>query len=577
MNQVPRLFGFTLGHKLPSWMRQNAYLIGIGMFLLFVTSRKWLFNASGPATAGLILFALGSAFIGGVIFKGKSGWCSSICPLLPVQRIYGQTPFVRVRNSHCVPCVGCAKNCFDFNPPVAYLADLHDADRHYTGYRKFFVGVFPGLILAFFATPSPPAISIQQMYLQFGVTMLVSLGYVLRAGNFLQGHDSQNHDVYAAVALNLFYWFALTNMSAALNSIAGLSIPLVVVWVLRGLLLAATLAWIARTYLKENLFMLQATGTSAVLAPTLGALRQRQAAAGQPQPEVTIVPGDQRFVVETGRTLLEVIEANNLPIEAGCRMGVCGADPVAVVAGMEHLGPIGDDERATLRRLNLAENTRMACCARVEGTCSVALKPERKRKGAERTAAPVFDTSIKRVVIIGTGIAGVTSADHLRRLHPECEIHLVGRETHYLYNRMAITRLIYGRSAMQGLYLMPESWYDENQITCWLNTQATHIDRTAQTVTLGTGETLPYDRLILTMGSSSMVPPIAGYGMPGTFVLREADDAMGIRAFAQNNNARQAIVAGGGLLGLEAAYAMHKLGVHATRAGTFGSPAQTTA
>jgi hypothetical protein len=35
----------------------------------------------------------------------KSGWCSSICPLLPVQRLYGQTPFMLVRNSHCAGCV----------------------------------------------------------------------------------------------------------------------------------------------------------------------------------------------------------------------------------------------------------------------------------------------------------------------------------------------------------------------------------------------------------------------------------------------------------------------------------------
>jgi nitrite reductase (NADH) large subunit len=60
-----------------------------------------------------------------------------------------------------------------------------------------------------------------------------------------------------------------------------------------------------------------------------------------------------------------------------------------------------------------------------------------------------------------------------------------------------------------------------------------------------------------------MVPPIVGFGLPGTFVLREADDAMRIRAFAQDHRARQAVVAGGGLLGLEAAYALHKLGLHA--------------
>ena len=134
-NQVPRLFKFTRGLTVPDWFREYAPLAGMVMFILAVGGRRVLFNTSGPATAGLIAFALVGAFIGGTQFKGKSGWCSSICPLLPVQRIYGQTPFATVPNTHCQPCVGCTKNCYDFNPRVAYLADLYQDERHYTGYR----------------------------------------------------------------------------------------------------------------------------------------------------------------------------------------------------------------------------------------------------------------------------------------------------------------------------------------------------------------------------------------------------------------------------------------------------------
>ena len=56
-----------------------------------------------------------------------------------------------------------------------------------------------------------------------------------------------------------------------------------------------------------------------------------------------------------------------MTIESGCRMGICGADPVAIKDGMECLSGISDDEKATLERLGLAPNTRMACCARVQG------------------------------------------------------------------------------------------------------------------------------------------------------------------------------------------------------------------
>jgi len=207
----------------------------------------------------------------------------------------------------------------------------------------------------------------------------------------------------------------------------------------------------------------------------------------------------------------------------------------------------------------------MACCARVNGNVCATLEPERpKRPRTSVIEGLVLDESIRRAVVIGNGIAGVTCADHIRRRHPGVEIDLIADEVHQVYNRMAITRLIYGRSAMQGLYLLPDNWWEANAVTPWLNTRATRLDLDSSEVVLGTGERLHYDRLVLAMGSSGYVPPLDGYGAPGSFVLRTADDAFAIRAFVQDQQASRAVVAGGGLLGLEAAYALHKLGVHVT-------------
>src|SRR5204863_3597630 len=61
--------------------------------------------------------------------------------------------------------------------------------------------------------------------------------------------------------------------------------------------------------------------------------------------EITFVPGDMHVAVEPGATLLEIAEANDMPVEAGCRMGMCGADPIGIVDGMASLSPMGDDER----------------------------------------------------------------------------------------------------------------------------------------------------------------------------------------------------------------------------------------
>ncbi len=114
------------------------------------------------------------------------------------------------------------------------------------------------------------------------------------------------------------------------------------------------------------------------------------------------------------------------------------------------------------------------------------------------------------------------------------------------------------------MYLLPPSWYADRKIATWLNTRATRIDRPRRRVVLGTGEELSYDRLVLATGSRSRIPPIEGLGLEGAFVLRGADDAMLLRGYAQRHSARRAVVLGGGVLGLEAADAVRRLGLETT-------------
>ena len=168
---------------------------------------------------------------------------------------------------------------------------------------------------------------------------------------------------------------------------------------------------------------------------------------------------------EPGISLLEVAEREGLTIEAGCRMGVCGADPVAVLAGTDCL--------TAPRRKN---STRCAgsgfAAIHPDGVLRAARvrfgsgQPDTRSRGARRrTNARAVRPSITSVVVLGNGIAGVTAADFVRRGHPDCEVHLVGAESHVLYNRMGISRLVYGRSAMSGLYLLAEEWYEEHSMS----------------------------------------------------------------------------------------------------------------
>ena len=567
-NQTPRLLGLSKALTAPDWLKEYGFVIAAGMFILFVSLRKVGLDDSGPASALLLLGALTGGFIGGMLLKGKSGWCSSICPLLPIQRLYGQTPYKLVANSHCTPCVGCTKSCYDFNPKVAFLADLNDPDPYWGGYRKLFAAAFPGLVLAFFNLPEARGgQEILELYGQLGLYLAASIAVFYTLDSLLKVSTHKVTTLFGALGFSLFYWYG---GPIFIDAVAG-STPEAAKWGVRGAAILLAAGWVLRTYAKEKAFAAQAAAHEPVrkkpsVKPLADIAASRSMASHRAlnvgAPEVTFAPEGKHVVAKPGMTLLEAAEAGGLQIESGCRMGVCGADPVCVSEGMEHLSAISDDERSTLDRLGFADNTRMACCARVQGPVTMKLEPEKPAKPSlSRIAAFNYDRRVERVVVLGNGIAGVTAADHVRRRHPMAQIDVVAEESHHLYNRMGIARLIYGRSAMQGLYLNPEKWYDEHAITPWLNTRARSIDRLKQEVALGTGEKLRYDRLILATGSSSFVPDIEGFGAPGTFVLRTADDALGLRAFAQRHGAQRAVVAGGGLLGLEAAYALHKLGL----------------
>jgi NADPH-dependent 2,4-dienoyl-CoA reductase/sulfur reductase-like enzyme/ferredoxin len=681
-NQLPRVLNFSRALTPPKWLVEYGFVIGMVVFFAMASSRKWLFNHNGPATGLLILAALLSAMLGGYLFKGKSGWCSSICPLYPVQRFYNRTPFATVPNAHCTPCVGCTKNCYDFNPGTAYLDDLHDDDPHHASYRKFFAAAMPGFIVAYFTLPDPIGpTAVLVMYLQFALYMVLSIGVFTVFDTFFKGSAGKLTAVFGAVALSLFYGFGLPNWLRAAYGMFSVMPPVWLAWMLESGIVLLTVVWVARTFRRERLYRVQRTqdealrvvsntptaqsnrsevvfmpgelrvsadasrtllelaeshqqpiksgcrmgvcgadpvlivdgmdnlapmgsderntlerlglgsncrlacmcrpkgpvtvslDTNANIAPvttsaplpttdvTTGTGPVVPPAKRSKEPAITFLPNELSVPVAAGCTLLEIAENNDQPIEAGCRMGICGADPVLIMDGMENLPPIGNEEKSTLERLGLGPDCRLACMCRVKGPVTVSLDT----KAAAPIPAPVvvtnYDRSLKSIVIIGNGAAGITAADIVRRQHPECEIHLVSREKHHFYNRMAITRLIYGRSAMSGLYMQSEAWYDERKITCWLNTHATNINRGRKQVTLATGETLDYDRLILATGSSSFAPSIPGYGLSGSFVLREAEDAMEIRAYVQKQQCRTAVIAGGGLLGLETAYALHKMGL----------------
>ena len=284
------------------------------------------------------------------------------------------------------------------------------------------------------------------------------------------------------------------------------------------------------------------------------------------RPEVSFVRGPT-VLARDGESLLELAEANGVPMEPGCRMGICGADPVQITAGSDNLSAIRRSEQATLDRLGLPPGCRMACSARVHGPVTVGtveqgeVGPERASTGPTTTADFAVDPEVQRVVVIGTGIAGITAVEELRKLDSGIEITIVGSERHDFYNRMAISRLVDENTSPASLSLISPDWARRRRVRYLPGLAAVSIDRARREVIPAEGIPLPYDRLVLATGARSRIPAIDSIELDGVFALRTIDDALRIRERVHYAGTHRAVIVGGGLLGLEAAYHLVQTGL----------------
>ena len=570
LNQLPRLSGAGATRGLPPSARYWSYLIGAGLLVAMVGLRRPVLNTTGWATGAMCASALLLALVGGFLFKGRSGWCGTFCPLAPVQRAHGQAPIFVVRNGYCETCVGCQKNCLDFNPRAAIHGDLADNDPRHATQRLWFMAMLPGLIVGYYTLGPTLADHGPWVYAAaLAGALCAAAGAFLMLRALFAVSAYRMAAVFGVAALLLYYGWAGPVLVEGIGTLA--QAPPAPDWlVLASRLIGLPIAWgvwRASTAGERAYKTLEQADAVRIDDSRLKAIGAATGSGGLI--EIHERRSGKRFVAPPGKTLLEAMEAAGVPIDFGCRSGLCGADPVGIVDGHEHLQEPGADEQATLRRLGLSGRARLACCARARGPltidCDARSVPPR---ASAEPAAPRIDralaSGIERVVIVGNGVAGMTVAETLREDSQTLAIDVVAGEPHHFYNRMALGRVVYNRLAMQGMYLLPEAWYAEHRITVWLNTVATRIDREQRVVYLGTGQTLPYDRLVLATGARARSPSPEFEACSNAFVLRSAAHAQAIRAAAQHAPGRRAVVIGGGVLGVEAAESLHHLGLAVT-------------
>ncbi len=169
----------------------------------------------------------------------------------------------------------------------------------------------------------------------------------------------------------------------------------------------------------------------------------------------------------------------------------------------------------------------------------------------------------QKLVMVGNGMAGVRTLEELLKVAPDLyDITVFGAEPHPNYNRILLSPVLAGEQTLDEIVLNSWEWYSDNHITLHAGKKVVSVDRVKRVVRAEDGTEESYDRLLMCTGSNPFILPVPGKDLKGVIAYRDiADTNEMIAAATQYKNA---VVIGGGLLGLEAANGLMLRGMTVT-------------
>lgn len=161
-----------------------------------------------------------------------------------------------------------------------------------------------------------------------------------------------------------------------------------------------------------------------------------------------------------------------------------------------------------------------------------------------------------RYVILGSGIAALSAATAIRQRDESGRIFMISDEKELPYNRPMLTKNMFA-GAEPGIFkIHDKEWYDENRIELVFGQRVASIDPEAKKVHLESGDVYEYDKCIYTLGSHFFVPPFEGHKDPRVTTIKTMNDIAKVERYLRDG--KNAVVIGGGVVGLEAAWELKK-------------------
>lgn len=208
----PRHFGLSAKKIIPVQWQGRLGLLAVVALYTIVPLRHAVFNTNAQATAILLMSCVITGFGMGLVFDWKSGWCSTLCPVSPVEKLYGENPWFTLPNAHCTSCVNCTVPCPDSTP------NFHPGLSRKTPWHRLtgllMIGGLPGFIWGWFQVPDHASIeslsAILSVY-QYPLTgLLVSLAaYLLLKSITPVQWQRKLVGLFAASAVSCYYWYRI--------------------------------------------------------------------------------------------------------------------------------------------------------------------------------------------------------------------------------------------------------------------------------------------------------------------------------------------------------------------------------
>ncbi|MCF6287431.1 MAG: hypothetical protein L3K26_19955 [Candidatus Hydrogenedentes bacterium] len=198
-------------HLSTAWNDRLAFA-GFLLLIAIIPLRHVVMDTNGPATAIAITVLALIAFAVSYVFEWKSAWCSGLCPVHPVERLYGSRALLSTSNAHCQSCEHCVLLCPDSTPSLNPLTGARSKIRRLTG--SLMAGGFAGFVYGWFQVPDYAGwagwshLGLAYAYPLGGFAMSLVL-FLALTSRLSKSHKELVVRVFACAAVSCYYWFRI--------------------------------------------------------------------------------------------------------------------------------------------------------------------------------------------------------------------------------------------------------------------------------------------------------------------------------------------------------------------------------